>query len=384
MLQKIAMIIGARPNFMKAAPVIAALKSCARPFDVLLIHTGQHYDAAMSKIFFDDLQLPQPDIYLGIGSGTHAEQTGRIMIDLEKIFQSQKPDLVMVVGDVNSTVAAALAAAKLCIPVAHIEAGLRSRDKTMPEEINRMVTDSISDHLFTTCLEANENLLQEGHAADHIYFVGNVMIDTLLRLRNTFESSDILSRLGLHADGETAEYALVTLHRPSNVDDRRNLRSIMGALQEISRKLPVVFPIHPRTKKMLVQYELMQSLTFLDAAAPATPKRPAPTNAIFAINPLGYIDFMKLVCSAKLVLTDSGGIQEETTVLKIPCLTLRDNTERAITVREGTNILVGNRQEMITEKAFTQLATNYQELQAPQFWDGDAAERIVQALLALG
>jgi len=314
---KIINVTGARPNMMKVAPLMEAMKK-HRELKPVLIHTGQHYDEKMSKVFFDDLSMPEPDIYLGVGSGSHAEQTAKVMIEFEKILTSERPDMVVVVGDINSTMACAITAVKLHIPVAHVEAGLRSFDRTMPEEINRIVTDSVSDYLFTTSEDANENLKREGIPDEKIYFAGNVMIDTLLRHREKAQKSDIIKRLGLKERG----YAVLTLHRPSNVDGKENFKRILDAILQIQKRIKIVFPIHPRTLKMIKGHGLFDFAEELKNLA--------------VVEPLGYLEFLKLMTDAKFVLTDSGGIQEETTILNIPCLTLRENTERPVTVTEGT------------------------------------------------
>jgi len=369
---KVILVAGARPNFMKVAPVMRALdeynrtrRGKTRPLDYLLVHTGQHYDASMSQIFFEDLGLPAPDIHLGVGSGTHAEQTGKVLIEFEKVCLREKPDLVVVVGDVNSTLACALAATKLAIPVAHVEAGLRSFDRSMPEEINRILTDQISDYLFTTCRDADRNLVREGIPKRKIHFVGNVMVDSLLSHIHLAAKSDILERLGLK-DQETPEkYAVVTLHRPSNVDDRKALKGILRALGRIGRKIPVVFPAHPRTAKHIEEFGL---------------KTKASGEGLRIVAPLSYLDFLCLMSKAVLVLTDSGGIQEETTILGIPCLTLRENTERPITIRKGTNVLVGSDPKRIVAAAYRALEKGIRRKKPPRYWDGMAAERIVRVL----
>lgn len=351
---------------MKIAPLIRAIdkynaKHGNTDIESVLVHTGQHYDYEMSQVFFQELELPKPDIFLDIGSGTHAEQTGRIMIELEKALFLEKPDLVIVVGDVNSTLAAALAAVKLHIPVAHVEAGLRSYDKTMPEEINRALTDAISDYLFTTSADNNENLKREGVAEEKIYLVGNVMVDCLTQYKEKAKKSLFLNRLGLARQG----YALVTLHRPSNVDDQKSLLGIIKALSIISQKIPVVYPIHPRTKKNITQFGFDYYFR---------------NKQILVIEPLGYLDFLNLEINAKLVLTDSGGMQEETTVLNVPCLTLRDTTERPVTVTQGTNTLVWNVTERIIEEAQKIIDGHANNSRCPEFWDGKSAVRIVDII----
>jgi UDP-N-acetylglucosamine 2-epimerase (non-hydrolysing) len=352
-------IVGARPNFMKVAPIHREL---ARRGQVrqLLIHTGQHYDVKMSDVFFADLGMPAPDIHLGIGSGTHAEQTARVMIALEKAFVEHRPDLISVVGDVNSTVAAALVAAKLLIPVAHVEAGLRSFDRTMPEEVNRLVTDALSDLLLTPSQDADENLRREGVEERRIVRVGNVMIDSLLASRERAQALPTLRELGL----QPGAYALCTLHRPANVDDPQRLAGLLRALTFIGERLPVIFPVHPRTKKMLEQQGLGQA--------------GAGSGGVRLIEPLGYLEFLCLSSQAKLVLTDSGGLQEETTALGVPCLTLRENTERPVTVTEGTNLVVGTDPERIEREAVLILEGRGKEGRVPPLWDGHAAERIAE------
>ncbi len=384
MIIKIALIVGARPNFMKAAPIMKRLRELKEHFSPLLIHTGQHYDDAMSKVFFDDLNMPQPDVYLGIGSGSHAEQTGRIMLELEKTFLKEKPDMVIVLGDINSTMAGALAAAKLNIPIAHIEAGLRSFDRSMPEEINRMVTDSISNYLFTTCEEANQNLLHEGHPEERIFFAGNVMIDSLYSVKEISGKSKILEQLGLAETDTVKPYGVLTLHRPSNVDDKKALTDIFEALAVVAKDLPIIFPVHPRTRKQIQTFGLEHYCNMVsDNDHKTTTTRAEVPGRLTCINPLGIVDFFKLLSRARLVMTDSGGITEETTVLKVPCLTMRDNTERSITVTEGTNVLVGNKKQLIIDGAKKQLSRDFSLIQSPRYWDGKASERIVDVLLKI-
>lgn len=364
---KIISVVGARPNFMKIAPLLRAIDkhnaSHQSPITIhhLLVHTGQHYDYEMSQVFFHDLGLPEPDIYLGVGSGTHAEQTGKVMIEFEKVLLQEKPDLVIVVGDVNSTLAAALAAVKLHIPVAHVESGLRSYDRAMPEEINRLLTDQISDYLFTPSPDADDNLKKEGVPQEKIFCVGDVMIDSLLYHKPKAEQSQILSQLNLTKQG----YALLTLHRPSNVDDKQSLSQIMAALKEIACRIQIIFPAHPRTQKMLERFNFdIQSLI---------------TNHQLLITPpLGYLDFLSLEMNAKFVMTDSGGMQEETTVLNVPCLTLRDTTERPTTITQGTNTLVWNDTSRIIEEASKVLEGKGKRGKCPELWDGEAAKRIVE------
>ncbi len=354
-------VVGARPNFMKIAP-IHRLMMASKRIEPILVHTGQHYDQVMSKVFFEDLEIPAPDIDLGVGSGTHAQQTAGIMVHLEQIIQARRPGLVLVVGDVNSTLAAALVTSKLRVPLAHVEAGLRSFDRAMPEEINRLVTDGLADILFVTEESGRKNLLDEGIAADRIHFVGNVMIDSLLQQLPKAKQSPILSQLGVKAN----RYALLTLHRPSNVDNGGTFGQILAALEEITRKIPIVFPIHPRSRKMLEQFGFGPKVQQI--------------RDLRLIDPVGYLDFLSLMQHARLVLTDSGGIQEETTVLGIPCLTLRENTERPVTVTLGTNMLVGQDASRIVAASFDILAGRYKKGQPPPLWDGQAAQRIVATL----
>jgi UDP-N-acetylglucosamine 2-epimerase (non-hydrolysing) len=356
------LIAAARPNFMKIAPLYHAL---ARESwcDTKLVHTGQHYDPSMSDAFFRDLSLPAPHIHLGVGSGSHAEQTGGVMIAYEKACQSERPDWIVVVGDVNSTAACALVGAKLWIPVIHLEAGLRSGDRRMPEEINRLVTDSIADVLWTPSSDADANLLREGVDASRIECVGNIMIDSYEMVREQIESSDTRSRLRL----ESNRYGVVTLHRPSNVDNAETLALLVGQLKEISARLPLVFAIHPRTRKRLEEFSLMRDLER--------------TTAIRLTEPLGYIEFMNLVCGSKAVITDSGGVQEESTYLGIPCLTLRENTERPITVTEGSNRLV--KPDQLVATLNEALEGNWSRGKKPKFWDGHTADRCVAALRRL-
>ncbi len=349
---------------MKVAPIYAEMRRRPDEFEPLIVHTGQHYDAAMSDAFFEDLRMPRPDIYLGVGSASHAVQTAKIMTEFEPVVLEHKPDWVIVVGDVNSTIACALVCAKLGVKVAHVEAGLRSRDRSMPEEINRILTDAISDLLFTTSPDAEVNLANEGVEATKVHFVGNVMIDSLLEHLKLAERSTVRADLGLN-DGD---YAVLTLHRPSNVDDLETFEGIARALIEIAAIVPIIFPVHPRTRAKLNEFGLSDGL---EAAG------------VRLIEPLGYLDFIRLYSGARLVLTDSGGLQEETTVLGIPCLTLRNNTERPITIEMGTNILVGTDPENIRQAAFTALTDKEANAtpRIPPLWDGHAAERICDELL---
>jgi UDP-N-acetylglucosamine 2-epimerase (non-hydrolysing) len=355
-------IVGARPNFMKIAPLIDEMRRRANRIHPILVHTGQHYDESMNDSFFRELNIPLPDLNLEIGSASHAEQTGRIMIALESVLEEHKPDWVVVVGDVNSTMAAALVAAKMGVRIAHVEAGLRSYDRAMPEEINRVVTDALADLLLTPSPDANQNLLREGVSPGRIRLVGNIMIDTLLRSLEQAKHSRILERLNL----EAGSFCAMTLHRPSNVDNPEVLAGIMDALDRIQDELPIVFPVHPRTRARLDQFGLM-------------PRVAAMPNLVLT-EPLGYLDFLRLYSSARLVLTDSGGVQEETTALGIPCLTLRNNTERPITVTHGTNRIVGSDPEVIERQAFAALRARVEWQGAPELWDGKTAARIVDAI----
>jgi UDP-N-acetylglucosamine 2-epimerase (non-hydrolysing) len=356
------LVAAARPNFMKIAPLYHALKkrNWAAPE---IVHTGQHYDINMSDTFFEDLMLPEPHHHLGIGSGTHAEQTGRVMMAYEKLIEKQRPDLMVVVGDVNSTAACTLAAVKMNDPrpmVAHLEAGLRSFDRTMPEEINRIVTDAIADILWTPSADGDENLLREGVPKEKIERVGNIMIDSLEMMRSRIEREDTLSKYDVKKGG----YGLVTLHRPANVDDRNSLVKLCEALVVISKFLPLVFPVHPRTRKNLKDYELLKDLN----TAPG----------LHLDDPIGYVGFMNLVFNCRLVITDSGGIQEETTYLGIPCLTLRPNTERPITITEGTNRLCTVRE--LKSRVRNILATQGVSARKPDLWDGRTAERVCDSI----
>jgi len=364
---KILNIVGARPNFMKIAPIIEAMNRHPDRIEQMLVHTGQHYDEKMSKAFFEDLGMPKPDIDLGVGSGTHAVQTAMVMVEFEKVCVKEQPDLVVVVGDVNSTMACAITAKKLGIKVAHVEAGLRSRDMSMPEEINRLCTDVLCDFLFTTDLIANENLKREGIPDEKVFFVGNVMIDTLMKHKEAAARLDLAGRLGL----EPGKYATLTLHRPSNVDDKNILHGILEALSQIARDIPIVFPIHPRTKKMADLFELSHYFS-----------NGGKVEGIWTVDPLGYLDFLHLNMQAKMVFTDSGGLQEETTVLGIPCVTMRENTERPITCEIGTNVIVGNRPDNILAATEKILNGARQKGRVPEKWDGKAAERIVDVIIS--
>jgi UDP-N-acetylglucosamine 2-epimerase (non-hydrolysing) len=368
---KIINVVGARPNFIKIAPIVEELQRHG-DFLPMLVHTGQHYDEKMSKLFFDELGIPQPHVNLQVGSGSHATQIAEIMRRFEAVLLQEKPRLVLVVGDVNSSISCALTAAHLNIPVAHVEAGLRSFDRTMPEEINRLLTDQLAAYLFTTEASATQNLLREGICPRRIFFVGNVMIDTLWRFRAKAAQSSILHRLGFRKNGALKPYALLTLHRPSNVDERSILQDILEAVKTLSRDIPVIFPVHPRTSNYLLAQELGACLR-LDGVEQGP-------GQIVCIEPLGYLDFLCLMANARLVLTDSGGIQEETTVLQVPCLTLRENTERPVTIQQGTNKLVGRDKASIVNAARQALAAGMVPVKLPDLWDGKAAVRIVNIL----
>ena len=346
---------------MKVAPLHRAFKILGNEVTHLICHTGQHYDEKMSKVFFEDLELPVPDFYLGVGSGSHAEQTAKVMIEFEKVLLEEKPDLVIVVGDVNSTIACSLTAKKLHIKVAHVEAGLRSFDEKMPEEINRILTDRISDYLFVTEQSGIDNLKNEGVNDSRVYFVGNTMIDSLVYYKDKIEQSNILNELKI----KTGEYILVTLHRPSNVDTRESLQSLIDFLNDIAQHKKVVFPIHPRTRNNMRSHSLIQSFN----------------QSVVLTDPIGYIDFQRLVRDTALVITDSGGIQEETTFLGVQCITLRDSTERPSTVEVGTNQLIGLDLDKAKSAAEEILKGNNKKGLIPDKWDGHAAERIVQIIL---
>ena len=379
---KLILVAGARPNFMKIAPIIRSLKLKAESskieqgkqitpvpspgatgqaqIEYKIVHTGQHYDYEMSQAFFDDLEIPKPDYFLEAGSGSHAEQTAKIMISFEKVCERERPDVVIVVGDVNSTLACSVVAKKLLIKVAHVEAGLRSFDLTMPEEINRMVTDSITDYFFVTEQSAADNLKKEGKPENHIYFVGHVMIDNLLYQLKKLEAVDPAGFEHQSLKQELDQYVFLTLHRPSNVDHRETLAGIVSALNKISENIPIVFPVHPRTAKMLKHYDFSLS------------------DKIYQLPPLGFQESLYFWKDARLVMTDNGGLQEETTVLGVPCLTLRENTERPITVWEGTNKLVKvGELEFEVEEV---LKGNGKKGKVPDLWDGKAAERIVNVI----
>jgi UDP-N-acetylglucosamine 2-epimerase (non-hydrolysing) len=403
------LVVGARPNFMKVAPIIDAIRRhnariAARfPGEVpasgetirpILVHTGQHYDALMSDAFFRDLNLPKPDVHLGVGSGSHAAQTAEIMRKFEQVLLEQKPDVVVVVGDVNSTLACALVTSKISFDsagsrpvIAHVESGLRSFDRSMPEEINRMLTDQLSDLLFVTEESGLQNLRTEGISPQKMFFVGNTMIDALLSLKDQAEKSSILEELGLRANSGTngknhsvRRYALLTLHRPGNVDNRDAFLDILGGLEGLAREYPIIFPIHPRTRQRMKDFGLERLLrangTQLKSDAESSPKL---ANGFVLINPLGYLEFLSLMKHAALVVTDSGGIQEETTILGTPCVTVRENTERPVTVQCGTNLIAGTKADAIKDAIRRQ--TDWKgKAGVPPNWDGHAAARIIEIL----
>lgn len=360
---KVINVVGARPNFMKVAPLVEAMKRREREFSPLIIHTGQHYDSMMSDAFFRDLDLPQPDVDLNVGSASHAAQTAAVMERFEPVVLREKPDWVLVVGDVNSTLACALVCVKLGVKIGHVEAGLRSRDRSMPEEINRLLTDQIADLLFTPSEDADRNLRAEGIPDERIRLVGNIMIDSLFQHLARARESTIREDLGIGG----RDYAVLTLHRPTNVDERETFLRILDALEEISQSLPIIFPVHPRTRKTISEFGLAERIYG--------------NSNLRMIEPLGYLDFLGLYSRARLVMSDSGGLQEETTVLGIPCLTLRENTERPITVEVGTNTVVGTDRKKITTAAFAALNGSItRERRVPPLWDGHTADRILDAL----
>lgn len=407
---KILTVVGARPNFMKAAPIIAAINeynqrisasgaSCeeraAQTIQHILVHTGQHYDEVMSGSFFSDLNLPKPAVHLGVGSGSHAVQTAEIMKKFEDVLQAEKPDTVIVVGDVNSTVACALVAAKVSFDsagsrpvIAHVEAGLRSFDRSMPEEVNRVVTDHVSDSLFVTERSGLQNLQNEGISPDKIHFVGNTMIDSLLAFKEKAESSVILEKLSLRARARNngngsaiCRYALLTLHRPSNVDNRRAFLNILGGLEELAADCPIVFPVHPRTRQRVQEFGLQSQLGLNGGEVKVrVPNTPEGLRGFIVTEPMGYLDFVYLMKHAALVITDSGGIQEETACLGIPCVTVRESTERPVTIESGTNVLAGTQKEKIKEAVRRQMTIKYRDHRGPEKWDGQAATRIISAL----
>ncbi len=359
--KKIISVVGARPNFMKVAPIHKAFQKYAATVDHLICHTGQHFDEKMSEVFFTQLELPKPHFFLGIGGGSHAEQTAKIMIEFEKICLNEKPDLVIVVGDVNSTMACTLVTSKLGIKTAHVEAGLRSFDREMPEEINRLVTDVLADYLFTTEEKAQQNLLKEGVNENKIFFCGNVMIDSLVQFLPKIEQSEITTQLGL----EKGSFILCTFHRPSNVDSESSLRDLVELLNSLGSKRKVVFPIHPRTNNNLKKYGLDKNLS---------------PNLILT-EPIGYIDFLNLTKNAELIVTDSGGVQEESTWLGVQCLTVRDNTERPITVDVGTNQLIGTDLKRVWEESLHILNGYKKKGEIPKLWDGKSADRITDIIV---
>lgn len=358
---KILNIVGARPNFMKIAPLMSAMKK-SNFIEPVLIHTGQHYDEKMSKLFFDELEIPKPEVNLEVGSDSQAKQVAKIMERFDDICDSYKPDAILVVGDVNSTMACSIVAAKLGIKVIHMEAGLRSYDRRMPEEINRLVTDALADLLLTPSDDGTENLLKEGIANEKIHLVGNIMIDTLLHFLPKAEKSNVLDNFNI----ERNNYVAVTLHRPSTVDDKENLSSVIGTLGKIQKDIKIVFPIHPRTRKNI-------EIFGLDKLIAESPN-------LILTEPLGYLDFQKLMSSSKFVITDSGGVQEETTALKIPCITVRENTERPVTIWEGSNELVGFDMDKLLYFANLAIEGKWKKSQIPKYWDGKTAERVVNVI----
>lgn len=359
---KVLVVAGARPNFMKVAPLMKEFHKYRGRFAIKLVHTGQHYDFRMSEIFFDHLNIPKPHIFLNVGSASHAVQTARVIEAFEKVALKERPDLVIVVGDVNSTLACSLVAVKLNVKVAHVEAGLRSFDRTMPEETNRIVTDSLSDYLFVSESSGLVNLKKEGVDNRKVFFAGNIMIDTLLSHMKRIDQSKILKSFAL----EPRAYCVVTLHRPSNVDSRQALGEIFEILNAILKEIKIVYPIHPRTRKMLEKNRLLKTFNALEN--------------MMMVNPLGYIDFIRLVKDSRFVLTDSGGIQEEATVLKVPCITMRENTERPVTITEGTNALAGRDKRRIIKMVNDILNDRWKKGRLPELWDGRTAARIVKVL----
>lgn len=362
-MKKVISVVGARPNFMKVAPIHRAFKKHSDKVVHKIVHTGQHYDAEMSDAFFKDLDMPQPDYFLGAGSASHAVQTAKIMVEFEKILLRDRPDLIIVVGDVNSTIACSLTAVKMGIKVAHVEGGLRSFDRTMPEEINRMATDAICDYCFITEKSALENLTKESFPADRIFFVGNTMIDSLHYALPKAKESGIVNQLNL----EPGKFVLLTLHRPSNVDDPDQLGMLLNVFEELSENMDLILPIHPRTRKNMEIFGLSDRADKIER--------------LRLINPLGYIDFLALMQSCKFVMTDSGGIQEETTALKKPCITLRTSTERPVTCEIGTNILACPDYENITKALSDISLRNWDNAEVPQFWDGSASDRITDVIV---
>ncbi len=367
-MKKVISVVGARPNFMKVAPIHRAFTSLNENnynnnhIEHLIVHTGQHYDFNMSDAFIRDLELPQPDYFLGVGSGTHSEQTAKIMIQFEKVVQKEKPDLIIVVGDVNSTIACGLVAAKQLIPLAHIEAGLRSFDRTMPEEINRVLTDKISKYLFITEKSAYRNLINEGADVDNIFFVGNTMIDSLIFAKNKIDNLNFLNNNNLEKD----EYVVVTLHRPSNVDNRESLEMFYDIFEYLSNLKKIIFPVHPRTTKKMKEFDIYNKYISL--------------KNLQMVEPLNYIDFLTCMMNAYFVMTDSGGIQEETTYLDIPCITLRTTTERPITIELGTNRLINPQPEIIKFEINNILKKRPKRITMPPLWDGNAGNRIARII----
>jgi UDP-N-acetylglucosamine 2-epimerase (non-hydrolysing) len=363
---KLILVVGARPNFIKIAPLMRAiskhnLQSASSKIEIILVHTGQHYDYEMSQIFFKNLEIPKPNIHLGIGSGSHAKQTGTIMIELEKVLIEEAPDMVIVVGDVNSTLAASLSATKLNIPVAHVEAGIRSHDWTMPEEVNRYLTDHISRYLFTTSEYDDENLKKEGISSKRVFRVGNIVVDSVLSSIELAKKSAILSQLCLSEQN----YVLVTLHRPSNVDEQHRFVQILQELREIAENITLIFPVHPRTRKSILEFGLNEIIN---------------SNRIKLIEPLGYLDFLYLEMNSKFLITDSGGLQVESTVLDVPCLTVLNSPVWHITHEQGTNVLVGNDIAKMKQEAFKIINGKAKTGSCPQLWDGKTAERIIDIL----
>jgi UDP-N-acetylglucosamine 2-epimerase (non-hydrolysing) len=353
-------VVGARPNFMKVAPLHRALEQYDQ-FDSRIVHTGQHYDEKMSNVFFNQLQLPRPDVYLGVGSGSHAVQTARVMTAFEEVVENMEPDLVVVVGDVNSTLACALVATKLHVPVAHVEAGLRSGDRRMPEEINRLVTDRVADYLFVTERSGIDHLREEGVSDDKIFFVGNLMIDSLVQFREKAAETSIVEDLGV----EEGKYALMTMHRPANVDREDGVRALLRILEDIAAERPLVFPMHPRTRNRFEEFGLEEDLKRI--------------GGLRLLEPLGYLEFLRLMETAAVVVTDSGGIQEETTFLGIPCLTLREHTERPVTIEQGTNELLPLEPAQVIRRV-RKVAPTDPVTERPPYWDGQTADRIVEVL----
>lgn len=361
-MKTVFLVAGARPNFTKIAPIVRALRSCGDALDFKIVHTGQHYDRDLNDVFFEELGIPAPDHSLGAGSGSHAQQTAKIMIGFEEICAARPPDCVLVVGDVNSTLACSIVAKKMCIPVAHVEAGLRSRDLRMPEEINRIVTDAVSDYLFVTEPSGVENLLAEGKSEHAIFHVGHVLVDNLLYQRDRLEACNKTQFMSESLKSSMKRYGVVTLHRPSNVDTPEALGKITGILRDVSARIPLVFPVHPRTKANLERFGLDLG------------------SRVIMTRPLSYMDFLNLWRDAVFVMTDSGGLQEETTALGVPCITVRENTERPITVDEGTNVVAGTDPDRVMEEVSRILQGGGKRGKKPALWDGMAAERIASIL----